>query len=71
MFNETYTEENNDPKKILWKDGKIKKDLRIDPLGLRNCMRFLPHDDNQGGFFVAVFEKIHDFDDGLIKDESY
>jgi len=28
-----------------------------DPLKLQRAMRFYPHDDNQGGFFVAVFEK--------------
>ena len=28
-----------------------------DPLKLKRAMRFYPHDDNQGGFFVAVFEK--------------
>lgn len=46
-------------------------DLRDDPLNLKRCMRFFPHDDNQGGFFVAVFEKLLDTDDGLIMDSGY
>lgn len=31
--------------------------VRQDPLNLERCMRFYPHDDNQGGFFCAIFEK--------------
>jgi hypothetical protein len=34
-------------------------------------MRFFPHDDNQGGFFVAVFEKLIDEEDGITFDEDY
>lgn len=29
-----------------------------DEYPLQYCMRFLPHDQNTGGFFVAVFEKV-------------
>ena len=33
----------------------VENQAQADPLNLRRCMRFFPHDDNQGGFFVAVF----------------
>jgi multisite-specific tRNA:(cytosine-C5)-methyltransferase len=46
MFSDIYTRANNLP-------GAKKQD----PLGLQKCLRLLPHDDNQGGFFCAVFEK--------------
>lgn len=59
MFTSTYTEFNN--------DGRT-RDLHQDPLGLKHCMRFYPHDDNQGGFFVCVMEKILDEDEGIIHD---
>ena len=51
MFTSTYTDFNN--------DGRT-PDLHDDPLGLKHCMRFYPQDDNQGGFFVCVMEKIFD-----------
>lgn len=60
MFTETYTAENNDEEKA----GHPEK--HVDPLGLKHCMRFYPHDDNQGGFFVCVIEKILDEDEGII-----
>ena len=41
-----------------------------DPLNLSRCMRFYPHDDNQGGFFVAVFEKHADVQSGKIMDSA-
>jgi len=41
-----------------------------DPLNLSRCMRFYPHDDNQGGFFVAVFRKKSDVPSGYINDKS-
>jgi len=62
MFSETYTHINaleEDPTKHL------------DPLNLRRCMRFYPHDQDTGGFFVAVFTKIRGDDEGLIHDELY
>lgn len=31
-------------------------------IGLEKCLRFYPHLQDTGGFFVAVFEKISDFD---------
>lgn len=66
MFNYTYTDFNNEPERLVRQlDGTV-DDLRADPLNLKRCMRFFPHDDNQGGFFVAVFEKIHDEEDGLL-----
>lgn len=40
MFTDVYTEMNNEPERV--KDPS----KQIDPLGLRNCMRFYPHDDN-------------------------
>ena len=43
---------------------------QADPLNLRRCMRFFPHDDNQGGFFVAVFQKLVDQPSGTIEDPS-
>jgi 16S rRNA C967 or C1407 C5-methylase (RsmB/RsmF family) len=46
MFSETYTRRNNMP------------DMpHEDPFNLSRCVRLLPHDDNQGGFFCAVFQK--------------
>ncbi len=41
-----------------------------DPLNLSRCMRFYPHDDNQGGFFVAVFQKFNDIPSGIIQDTT-
>lgn len=32
-------------------------------LPLERCMRFLPHDQNTGGFFVAVLEKVAEIDE--------
>ena len=65
MFTDTYTLHNND------EDKEGSPSLHADPLGLKNCMRFYPHDDNQGGFFVCVLEKILDEDDGIIFDDDY
>ena len=31
-------------------------------MGLQNSMRILPHDQNSGGFFVALFKKNQDFE---------
>lgn len=42
----------------------------MDPLQLKNCLRLYPHDDNQGGFFVAVFEKLVADDSGIIEDNG-
>ena len=33
-------------------------------------MRFFPQDDNQGGFFVAVFEKLSADDTGVVEDPT-
>lgn len=65
MFTDVYTELNNEPERVA------DPSKQIDPLGLRHCMRFYPHDDNQGGFFVAVLEKIFDEDEGIIYDDDY
>jgi len=65
MFTDVYTEMNNEP------DRAEDPSKQVDPLNLKNCMRFYPHDDNQGGFFVAVLEKIYDEDDGIVFDEDY
>jgi 16S rRNA C967 or C1407 C5-methylase (RsmB/RsmF family) len=48
MFHPVYTHKNNSNKK------------QEDPLHLSRCLRFYPHDDNQGGFFVAVLERTSD-----------
>ncbi|ODV82942.1 hypothetical protein CANARDRAFT_30414, partial [[Candida] arabinofermentans NRRL YB-2248] len=32
----------------------------VENLGLENCMRVYPHDQNTGGFFITVLEKIDD-----------
>lgn len=42
----------------------------MDPLQLKYCLRLYPHDDNQGGFFVAVFEKLVADESGLIEDDG-
>ena len=60
MFHEDYTYHNNA------KGRKVMKD----PLNLSRCMRFYPHDDNQGGFFVAVFQKFSDVPSGIIQDKT-
>lgn len=31
-------------------------------MGLRNSMRVLPHDQNTGGFFIALLKKEQDFE---------
>ena len=64
MFTDSYTDFNNDP-------DRGGPDNHCDPLNLKNCMRFYPHDDNQGGFFVCVMEKIWDEDDGIVQDTDY
>ena len=48
MFSKVYTEGNN------------KGGVNDDPLGLKRCMRFYPHHDNQGGFFICVMERIRE-----------
>jgi len=30
-------------------------------MGLQNSMRILPHDQNSGGFFIALLKKHEDF----------
>lgn len=60
MFHEDYTYYNNQKGRKLMRD----------PLNLSRCMRFYPHDDNQGGFFVAVFEKHADVQSGKIMDSA-
>ena len=34
-------------------------------LHLDYCMRFLPHQNNSGGFFIAVFEKLRELSEEL------
>jgi hypothetical protein len=63
MFTDTYTMFNNE------KDRP--EELKSDPLNLKRCLRIFPHDDNQGGFFIAVFTKVHDENEGYIYDEMY
>ena len=60
MFHEDYTYHNNQKGRTVLRD----------PLNLSRCMRFYPHDDNQGGFFVAVFRKKEDMPSGHIYDTS-
>ena len=60
MFNSIYTEHNNNSL----------PNAEMDPLQLKNCLRLYPHDDNQGGFFVAVFEKLVADDSGIIEDDG-
>ena len=43
----------------------------LDPLNLSRCIRLVPHDDNQGGFFCAVFEKNSNWgSSGIVYDQS-
>lgn len=63
MFTDTYTMFNNESDRT--------DENKSDPLNLRRCMRFFPHDNNQGGFFVAVFTKILDEHEGFIYDDMY
>ena len=63
MFTDTYTSFNNEADRT--------EEMKSDPLNLRRCLRLFPHDNNQGGFFVAVFTKVHDQDDGFVHDEMY
>ena len=58
MFHSVYTDTNNS-------EAESK-----DPLNLERCMRFYPHDDNQGGFFCAVFEKLAADESGFVDDPS-
>ena len=61
MFHPVYTLQNN----------QQVANLMQDPLKLQRAMRLYPHDDNQGGFFVAVFEKFADTPNGYIMDSNY
>lgn len=63
MFTDTYTSINNEEDRP--------EGMRHDPLNLKRCMRIYPHDDNQGGFFVAVFTKLLDDHEGFIQDDLY
>lgn len=62
MFHETYTYFNNE-------DNRKAED-HADPLNLKKCIRLYPHDDNQGGFFVAVFRKLATSDDTHFNDPT-
>jgi hypothetical protein len=61
MFHPVYTLQNN----------QQVANLMQDPLKLQRAMRLYPHDDNQGGFFVAVFEKFADTPNGYTMDSNY
>ena len=63
MFQETYTVINNETDRP--------EDMKHDPLNLKRCLRIFPHDQNQGGFFVAVFTKLLDDHEGFEYDELY
>ena len=66
MFTDVYTDWNNEEPRAS------EPGLQADPLGLKNCLRIYPHDDNQGGFFVCVMEKVYDEEEeGLIYDDDY
>ena len=58
MFHDVYTKANNETK------GPLK-----DPLNLKFCLRLYPHDDNQGGFFVAVLKRVEN-DDAKLSGED-
>ena len=64
MFTDTYTMFNN--------ESDRPDSMKADPLNLKRCLRIMPHDDNQGGFFVAVLTKLIDTDEGgFIQDDMY
>ncbi len=63
MFTDTYTSINNEEDRA--------ESRKHDPLNLKRCLRIYPHDDNQGGFFVAVFTKLLDDHEGFVYDEMY
>jgi 16S rRNA C967 or C1407 C5-methylase (RsmB/RsmF family) len=63
MFSDPYTTTNNEPDRV--------DQMKHDPLNLKRCLRIFPHDSNQGGFFVAVFTKILDDNEGIIYDDNY
>ena len=44
----------------IYTDANHKTNQIEDPLNLARCLRLYPHDDNQGGFFVAVLERVQD-----------
>ena len=58
MFHDVYTKANNETKTAL-----------KDPLNLKFCLRLYPHDDNQGGFFVAVLKRVENDDSKLTGDD--
>lgn len=60
MFHAIYTDYNN----RVSNESEMK-----DPLNLARCLRLYPHDDNQGGFFVAVFEKLASTDKKLAEED--
>ena len=43
--------------------NQLEVEQEVTALHLDYCIRILPHDQNTGGFFVAVFEKIDSFFD--------
>lgn len=59
MFHDIYTDHNN-----TCNESEVQ-----DPLGLKQCLRLYPHDDNQGGFFIAVLEKVQETDNRLADED--
>jgi len=41
-------------------DDSIKEELNS------KCLRVMPHHQNTSGFFITIFEKVHEFDRGQI-----
>jgi hypothetical protein len=53
VHDEVVEEENADEAKEDESSGEVE----VSGLPLERCMRILPHDQNTGGFFIAVFRK--------------
>lgn len=41
-----------------WVENRLTADTEISDFPLDRCMRIMPHDQNGGAFFIAVFRKL-------------
>uniref|UniRef100_A0A0D6R5Z1 SAM-dependent MTase RsmB/NOP-type domain-containing protein n=1 Tax=Araucaria cunninghamii TaxID=56994 RepID=A0A0D6R5Z1_ARACU len=56
--NDTYKREGMPLEENSVKDDGSEEEAEVASLPLERCMRILPHDQDTGGFFIAVFQKV-------------